>query len=157
MRLITGLHARIQICRAKPGAGTNDPRRHGADIMIYRSEAWLAAVRSLPYCVLCGTAGVQAAHANIGKGMSIKADDAATAAICAEHHREIDHGTRLSNAERRAMLDRAIVLTVVELARRGLIGVAGENPRVQRRREVRRPSKGRTATSSKIIPHRGTL
>lgn len=125
--------------------------------MIYRSEAWLNAVRSLPNCVLCGAPGVQAAHVNLGKGMSIKADDCACAAICPDHHHEIDHGTKLSRAERRSLLDRAIVLTVVELARRGLIGVVGENQRVQRRREVQRPTKGRTATSSKIIPHRGTL
>ncbi|HEY9544911.1 MAG TPA: hypothetical protein VIR56_02825 [Solimonas sp.] len=124
--------------------------------MIYRSEAWLNAVRSLPNCVLCGAPGVQAAHANIGKGMSIKADDAAVAALCPDHHHEIDHGTKLSRAERRALLDRAIVLTVVELARRGLIGVAGDNPRVQRRRETSRPSKGRTASPSKMLP-RGTL
>ena len=89
--------------------------------MIHRSPKWLAAVRSLNWCVLCNAPGVQAAHRNEGKGMGLKTDDAMTAALCAECHREIDQGKELSRDERRARMDRAIVLTVGELARRGLV------------------------------------
>lgn len=39
---------------------------------VYRSSRWLAAVRSLECCVLCGRYGVQAAHRNEGKGRPAK-------------------------------------------------------------------------------------
>lgn len=87
----------------------------------YRSEKWLAAVRSIESCVLCHRYGVQAAHRNQGKGMSQKVDDCLTAAICPECHHEIDNGKELTRDERRARLDHAICLTVAELARRGMI------------------------------------
>ena len=46
---------------------------------VYRSSRWLAAVRSIESCVLCGRYGVQAAHRNEGKGMARKVDDCLTA------------------------------------------------------------------------------
>lgn len=88
---------------------------------VYRSEKWLQAVRSIECCVLCGRYGVQAAHRNEGKGTGRKVDDCLTAALCPECHHEIDNGKELSREERRAMIDKAICLTVAELARRGLI------------------------------------
>ena len=88
----------------------------------YRSEAWLAAVRSIP-CVKCGSPGVQAAHRNQGKGMGTKADDCLTAALCPAHHAEIDQGRDMTREERRAEIDRCIVLTLQALVRAGLVGI----------------------------------
>lgn len=87
----------------------------------FRSEAWLRAVRSIP-CVFCG-APVQAAHRNEGKGMGLKVDDCLTAALCPPEHAEIDQGKNMTREERRARMNLAIVLTVRELVRRGLVGV----------------------------------
>ncbi|MFJ5469423.1 hypothetical protein [Pectobacterium carotovorum] len=88
---------------------------------IYRSKKWLAAVGSVEQCVLCGTWGTQVAHRNEGKGIGIKVDDCATAAICVHCHTEIDNGKDLTREERRQMMDRAIVLTVIQIVRRGLV------------------------------------
>lgn len=89
----------------------------------YRSRAWMGAVHQIEDCVLCGRHGIQAAHSNQDRGKSQKASDCLTAAICVPCHDEIDNGRHLPKAERRARLDRAIVLTIDQLARRGLIGV----------------------------------
>lgn len=89
----------------------------------YRSKKWLDAVRSIECCVLCGAHGTQAAHRNESKGMGLKAPDCASAALCQEHHYEIDNGKNLSREERRAMMDRAIVLTLIELVNLGKVGV----------------------------------
>ncbi len=53
--------------------------------------------------------------------MRLKNDDCATAALCPKCHYEIDNGCHLKKEERRRLMDKAIVLTVIELARRGLI------------------------------------
>ena len=87
----------------------------------YRSKKWLAAVGQIECCVLCGAYGVQVAHRNEGKGMGQKCDDALTAAICQECHHEIDNGRQLNRDQRRARMDKAIVLTLRELVRRELI------------------------------------
>lgn len=86
---------------------------------------WLDAVRSLPFCVLCGAHGVQAAHRNEGKGMGRKVADHLTAALCPACHHEIDNGRDLERAERRARMDRAIVLTLDALVRAGHVEVKG--------------------------------
>jgi hypothetical protein len=65
--------------------------------------------------------GTQVAHRNEGKGMGLKADDCATAAICVCCHDSIDNGSKLSRDERRQLMDRAIVLTVIQIARLGLV------------------------------------
>ena len=91
--------------------------------MTYRSSKWLAAVRSIEQCVLCGRHGVQAAHRNEGKGMGQKTDDCATAAICVPCHSELDNGRDMTREERRAMMDKAIVLTVITLVRDGNVVV----------------------------------
>lgn len=90
----------------------------------YRSRAWLSAVHELEECVLCGAHGIQAAHSNQDRGMGQKSSDCLVAALCPEHHHELDNGRHMAKDERRALMDRAIVLTIDQLARRGLIGVA---------------------------------
>lgn len=90
---------------------------------MYRSTKWLKAVREIECCVLCGKYGVQAAHRNEGKGMGIKVDDSLTAALCGECHSRIDNGKDMSREERRAEMDRAIVLTLQKLTREGRITV----------------------------------
>jgi hypothetical protein len=87
----------------------------------YRSEKWLRAVASLP-CVLCGSEPAQAAHRNEGKGLAMKTDDCLTAALCQPCHAEIDQGNTWSRMERRSRMDSAILLTLIQLARNGLIG-----------------------------------
>lgn len=89
----------------------------------FRSRKWLSAVGELGDCVLCGTYGVQVAHRNEGKGMGLKCDDSLTAAICPKCHNSIDNGKELSREERRALMDKAIVLTIQRLARVGRITV----------------------------------
>lgn len=90
----------------------------------YRSRKWLDAVKTIDYCVLCNTyCQVQPAHRNEGKGMGLKVDDCASAALCNNCHHEIDNGKELTREERRILLDKAIVLTVIQLARIGKIGV----------------------------------
>ncbi|MEL0577035.1 hypothetical protein AACK17_00590 [Pectobacterium punjabense] len=88
---------------------------------IYRSKKWLAAVGTIERCVLCGTWGTQVAHRNEGKGIGIKTDDCATAAICVHCHTKIDNGKDLTRDERRQMMDRAIVLTIIQITRLGLV------------------------------------
>lgn len=93
--------------------------------MTYRSLAWRQAVAEIGACVLCGRHGVQVAHRNEGKGMGLKTDDCLTAAICPPCHHEIDNGKHLHQYERRALMDRAIVLTVRQLVLRGALTVKG--------------------------------
>lgn len=87
----------------------------------FRSEIWLKAVAAIP-CVFCGRDS-QAAHRNKGKGTGIKTDDCQTAALCPDCHHEIDNGKSMTREERRARMDEAIVLTVTELARQGVITI----------------------------------
>ena len=84
-----------------------------------RSAKWLQAVRELEYCVLCGAHGVQAAHRNEGKGAGMKTSDCLTAAICPCCHTAIDQGKAMTRDEKRALIDRAIVLTVEALVKAG--------------------------------------
>lgn len=86
----------------------------------HRSEKWLRAVASL-HCVLCGAEGTQAAHRNEGKGMGIKVDDALTAALCPPCHTAIDQGPLLTREQRRDLMDDAILRTLTQLARKGLV------------------------------------
>ncbi|WP_312836654.1 hypothetical protein [Pantoea sp.] len=90
----------------------------------YRSRKWLAAVGQIECCVLCGAYGVQVAHRNEGKGMGLKVDDSLTAALCVTCHTDIDSGKNLTREERRALMDRAIVLTVQRLSREGRIAIS---------------------------------
>lgn len=91
----------------------------------YRSEKWLKAVRMIPFCVRCQRydGGGDAAHRNEGKAMASKVDDCLTARLCRACHMEIDQGKNMSRDERRAELDRCIVLTLLELVRDGKVVV----------------------------------
>ena len=90
----------------------------------YRSRQWLANVHQLDQCVLCGAWGIQAAHSNQDRGMGQKASDCLCAALCPACHHDIDNGRDMDKQERRALMDRAIVLTIDQLARRGLLEAA---------------------------------
>ncbi|AOZ52670.1 hypothetical protein BKX93_01640 [Chromobacterium vaccinii] len=100
-----------------PGTGRRDTTKN-AD--------WLAAVGSLKFCVLCGAYGIQVAHRDEGKGMGMKSADALTAALCPGCHHELGNGNKLSRDERRAEMNRAIVLTLEKLAAGGLVIVNKE-------------------------------
>lgn len=88
----------------------------------YRSEKWLRAVASLP-CQRCGVEGMtQAAHRNEHKSLGKKVDDSWVAGLCASCHWEIDQGAKMTREERRYAMDQAILYTLRELTRRGLVG-----------------------------------
>jgi hypothetical protein len=89
----------------------------------HRGSDWLDAVRSLPNCVLCGASGVEPAHRNESKGMGSKTHHCWTAALCRDCHRGIDQGRTFTRDERRAEIDRAIVLTLAELVLAGKVAV----------------------------------
>jgi uncharacterized protein YlaI len=90
---------------------------------VFRSDKWLRAVASLD-CVICGREGTQAAHRNQGKGMGLKTDDCLTAALCPECHSRIDQGADMTREERRRDMDAAILMTLRDLARQGLVRIA---------------------------------
>jgi hypothetical protein len=109
---------RIRLNYAKTEVAVPQPKER-----TYRSEKWLSAVRALEYCVLCGKHGVEAAHRNEGKSMASKTDDCLTAALCRPCHVAIDQGSEMVREERRSLLDSAILLTLVALARKGVVKV----------------------------------
>jgi hypothetical protein len=82
-------------------------------------KRWCDAVHSLETCVLCGKWGIQWAHSNRDRGMGQKSAPYMTAALCPEDHHAIDNGPDLSQDERRALMDRAIVLTHKRLIEAG--------------------------------------
>jgi hypothetical protein len=86
---------------------------------------WFAAVASLETCSLCGQYGVQVAHRNEGRGMGQKAPAHQTAALCPACHTAIDNGRDMPQAERRARMDRAIVLTHSRLIDAGQLILKG--------------------------------
>ena len=88
-------------------------------------KRWFAAVASLESCVLCGAYGIQVAHSNRDRGLSKKALPHFTAALCPTCHHDIDNGPDLPQAERRALMDRAIVLTHARLIRAGRLTLKG--------------------------------
>lgn len=79
-----------------------------------RSEPYRRAVASLP-CAICGVPGYsQAAHANQGKGMGIKASDLDSFPLCTVHpgadgrlvqgcHENFDQGALFTKAVRREL------------------------------------------------------
>lgn len=88
----------------------------------FRSEPWRRAVASLP-CICCKREGdTQAAHANhLEKGMGIKAPDCWTVPLCTACHREFDQGRRWSKHEKRELMDAWLILTLRDLATKGLV------------------------------------
>jgi len=96
--------------------------------MNYRNQKLLEVVRQLP-CMSCGTQNgtVCAAHSNSssdGKGMGIKASDAAIAALCFRCHANLDQGAAMSKAERREMWLDAHVKTMRWLIENGYLILA---------------------------------
>lgn len=87
---------------------------------------WFAAVGTIEECVLCGAWGVQVAHSNRDRGMGQKADPWLTAALCLSCHNAIDNGPDLPQAERRALMDRAIVKTHHALIQAGKLKLEGK-------------------------------
>ena len=87
---------------------------------------WFAAVGTIEECVLCGAWGTQVAHSNRDRGMSQKSDPWLTAALCPACHHEIDNGHLRDQAQRRALMDRAIVLTHARLIRAGRLVLKGD-------------------------------
>lgn len=87
-------------------------------------KRWFAAVASLESCVLCDVFGVQVSHSNQGRGMGQKSPPWETAALCPACHYEVDSGKTLSQSERRALHDRAIVKTHSALIRAGKVRLA---------------------------------
>lgn len=82
----------------------------------YRNKKLLEIVRKSP-CQNCGSqdGSVCAAHSNQskhGKGMGIKASDAAIAALCAACHHQVDQGLHLSRAERLELWNEAHAKTL---------------------------------------------
>lgn len=91
-----------------------------------RSEKYLRLVASLP-CIMCKRVGFsQAAHCDMGKGASIKADDRQTFPACATRpgapgcHDIIGASGAYTKEERRALEARNAALTRAEIRRRGL-------------------------------------
>lgn len=120
--------------------------------MTFRSDRWLAATRSLGFCVLCKTFGVEAAHKNEGKAKGAKQSDASTAALCRTCHVKIDSGKDLTRDERRSLMNHAIVLTHEKLAELGVLTCGVDNIRDAIPPKVKR--KGSTATPEKCVPRR---
>ncbi len=91
-----------------------------------RSAKLRRLVADLP-CMCCGQRGqTQAAHANFqcfGKGMGIKASDAALMALCVRCHAELDQGQAMTKEERRAVQYEWMAKTWVMLAESGKIAV----------------------------------
>ena len=84
---------------------------------------WYEAVASLESCVLCGVYGVQICHSNRDRGMGQKSKPWLTAALCPPCHQEVDNGRDMTQEQRRAQMDRAIVLTHDALARSGRLTI----------------------------------
>jgi len=58
--------------------------------------------------------------------MSQKTDDCLTAAICKGCHHELDNGKKYTRDERREILRKAVLDTIAQLARMGLIDAKGK-------------------------------
>lgn len=87
-----------------------------------KQKAWLEAVGSIEFCVLCGsTHMLQNAHRNMNRGKGQKAPDYETARLCGDCHTDIDNGKNLTQLERRELLHRAIVQTHSILIERGRV------------------------------------
>jgi hypothetical protein len=87
-----------------------------------KQKAWLAAVGSIEFCVLCGSSRMlQVAHRNMGRGKGQKAPDYETARLCQKCHHDIDNGKDLTQLERRELLHRAIVQTHSILIEQGRV------------------------------------
>src|SRR5260363_151082 len=95
-----------------------------------RSEKLRRLVAMLP-CMCCGQKGqTQAAHANFqsfGKGMGIKASDAALMALCVRCHAELDQGQTMTKEERRNAQYEGIAKAWAALAEQGKVAVGRQS------------------------------
>ncbi|WP_213308221.1 hypothetical protein [Paraburkholderia sacchari] len=98
-------------------------------LLTFRSEELRRVVTLLP-CMNCGVERfTQAAHLNFGKGMGIKASDAALAALCCDRpgvrgcHSLLDQGGVFTKEERRAFEYEMVAKTYIALAERGYLRV----------------------------------
>jgi hypothetical protein len=92
----------------------------------WRSKDYRQLVSMLP-CSFVGCkveAPSQAAHRNEGKGMGVKVTDAWLFSACQEHHAMVDQGQSLTNAQRRQLVDTAILRTFSMLLNRGWLFTA---------------------------------
>lgn len=87
-------------------------------------KRWFAAVATIDECVLCHVYGTQVAHSNRDRGAGQKSPPWFTAAICPACHHAIDNGKDLEQAERRALMDRAILKTHHLLIEKGALCLA---------------------------------
>ncbi|MDE3023608.1 MAG: DUF968 domain-containing protein [Pseudomonadota bacterium] len=92
--------------------------------LTYRSGRLRRIVASLP-CACCGKSGPsQAAHSNLGmhgKGMGLKASDAATFPLCPDCHQEFDQGNKYTKDERYVLTMEWIAKTHIMLLEEGLM------------------------------------
>lgn len=97
---------------------------------MFRSEALRRLVAALP-CQSCGLVGfTQAAHANLsvyGKGMGLKASDAALMALCVKCHAELDQGGLMTRDERLHFQHQMITKTLIELIETGQLIPRGKH------------------------------
>lgn len=95
--------------------------------LTYRNPKLLAAIRKAPYCFHCfkvNQGDLQAAHGNVGKGLSIKSTDSSCAALCPSCHRDLDQGKNMTRAERQAMHYEANARTLRWLIEEGYLVLA---------------------------------
>ena len=106
---------------------------------IWRSDAYLALVRSLP-CSACGThSNTQAAHSNqlrMGKSRGMKASDASAMPLCGPAylrqgcHASLDQGKTMNKEQRKAFENEHIVRTIMALCGQGRLIAGDDVPRV---------------------------
>lgn len=95
----------------------------------FRSPKLLRYAKDAPHCMACGrhnSGDVVMAHANwaeYGKGMSIKANDWAVAAMCGRCHSELDQGSKMDREDRKEVWRRAHVKTLAWLFETGRLAV----------------------------------
>jgi hypothetical protein len=94
--------------------------------MTYRNRKLLDLARDCPHCMSCRShndGSVVAAHSNsqeFGKGMGIKASDAAIAFLCDDCHSLVDGRTgKLDRFERETMFYKASMKTYVWMMEQG--------------------------------------
>lgn len=97
---------------------------------MFRSEPLRRLVAALP-CQHCGLIGsTQAAHANLsvyGKGMGLKASDAALMALCVGCHAALDQGSAMTRSERLDFQHEMIAKTLIELIESGQLIPRGKH------------------------------
>ena len=92
---------------------------------MFRSEKLRRHVADMP-CVNCGRADVQAAHANLGefgKGMGMKASDAALMSLCCACHTDLDQGSTMDKQGKRDFQYQMIARTLVRAIEQGRLVV----------------------------------